>query len=257
LETLLHALLECPAVRPALAWLAALWPAASGGGASPPLTPEVWLLASPAAAWQPRAPPHDLAATEALWTAMRLAVLAAAWRLRCRRCAVGQPFSAADVVDAALADLGRLLRAEFFATSDVVAVAGTSPEWFPRRRPPVPLAVFRAKWCRGGVLADAGVGPPPQRVQWLDVRLGRHALRGAARAAAVAAAGATAAGAAPAAGAAAAGSAPAGPGSAAAAGAAGAGAPGAGAAGAGASGAGAAGAGASGAGASGSRAGGV
>ena len=62
---------------------------------------------------------------------MRLAVLAAAWRLRCQRCASGSQFSAADVVDAALTDLERLLRAEFFAMSDVVAVAGTSSAWFP------------------------------------------------------------------------------------------------------------------------------
>jgi hypothetical protein len=197
LETLLHALLECPAVRPALQWLAALWPAASGGGAPPPITAEVWLQASPTAAWQPRAPSFAPRATAELWAAMRLAVLAAAWRLRCRRCALGQQFSAADVVDAALADLGRLVRAEFCATSDVVAVAGTSPAWFPRRRPPAPVEAFRDKWCRGGVLAVLLPGPPPQASLRLDVRLSQHAMPRAARAAgggAAAAAGTSAGG---------------------------------------------------------------
>ena len=70
LETLQHAFLECPAVRPALAWLAREW--ARGGGAAPPLTAEVWLQGSPAAAWQPA---RD---GQRMWRLLRITLLALA-----------------------------------------------------------------------------------------------------------------------------------------------------------------------------------
>jgi hypothetical protein len=40
LKMLVHALMECPAVRPALQWLACLWQR-TGGGPAPPLSPKV------------------------------------------------------------------------------------------------------------------------------------------------------------------------------------------------------------------------
>jgi hypothetical protein len=77
-ETLLHALLECPAVAPALQWAADVW-ARIEGGTGPPLSPQVWLQGD-SGAWKPRDPNLG-----DLWHALRIAVLAAAWRLRCRR----------------------------------------------------------------------------------------------------------------------------------------------------------------------------
>jgi hypothetical protein len=74
-QTLLHALVECPAVRPGLQWLAQLW-SRTGGGPAPPLPPKVWLQDSPAA-WRPAPGSREL------WAHLRLAVLKAAWRLRC------------------------------------------------------------------------------------------------------------------------------------------------------------------------------
>ncbi|MFM9032730.1 MAG: hypothetical protein ACKOQ4_00285 [Mycobacterium sp.] len=185
-ETLLHALLECPAVRPAVVWLADLWPRVSDGDAAPPLTPAVWLQDSPAG-WRPRfrgrsRPSRE---SEALWAALRLSLLAAAWRLRCRRRVTGQQFSAADVVDATIDSVERLVRAEFAATSDLTELAGTSSSWFPRNRPPVPLDEFVSKWCRGRVIAEAGESGGRS---WMRLRFSACRLSGAARAAAVAAA---------------------------------------------------------------------
>jgi hypothetical protein len=81
----------CPAVRPALQWLARLWPR-TGGGPAPPLSPKVWLQDSPAA-WRPAPGSGELLAH------LRVAGLEAAWRLRCRRQVTGQQFTAADVID--------------------------------------------------------------------------------------------------------------------------------------------------------------
>jgi hypothetical protein len=158
LETLLHALLECPAVRPALQWLAALWPRFDGD-APPPLTPEVWLQDSPAA-WRPRAGGEGGAQR---WAHMRLAVLEAAWRLRCRRHFSDRQFSAADVVGDVIDSVQRRVRADWQRTSqDVTVVAGTSPSWFAQSRPPLSQGGFADVWCAGGVIArlvPAAAGP--------------------------------------------------------------------------------------------------
>ena len=183
LETLLHALLECPPVHRALGWLAGVfWPRASGGGLPPPLTAEVWLLASPAAAWQPSAPQHDGSSTEEVWSVLRLTALEAIWRLRCRRAATGQQFAATDVMVATVTGLSRVLRSEFHAAAGppatgVAAVAGTCPSWFPRRNPRASLEVFQAKWCRGGWMAAAGRAAAPPHAPWLDVRLRARVLQ--------------------------------------------------------------------------------
>ncbi|KAI8463548.1 MAG: hypothetical protein J3K34DRAFT_526893, partial [Monoraphidium minutum] len=114
LETLMHALLDCPAVRPALRWLADLWPRFSGGSA-PPLTAAVWLQDSPAA-WRPHAAQAGAEArahAEQRWAYLRLAVLEAAWRLRCRRRRGGQQFGAADVVDDVIEGVERRVLADW------------------------------------------------------------------------------------------------------------------------------------------------
>jgi glutathione S-transferase len=77
-------------VRPALEWLAQVWPRIDGGH-PPPLTAEVWLLAV-STAWQPQG-----RALTQLWRTLRVALLAAAWQLRTRREAAGEQFTTADV----------------------------------------------------------------------------------------------------------------------------------------------------------------
>ena len=177
LETLQHALLDCPAVRPALQWLAALWPRL--GGSAPPLSPEVWLQDSPAA-WRPQGGSH----AEELWGVLRLAVLWAAWELRCRRQALGQQFVAADVVDAAVDRVERLVRADWQRVgADLREVAGTSPSWFPQRGAPPTEGEFEERWCRGGVIAalvPVAGSQPRLVVRFGSCRLARGAAGGGA-----------------------------------------------------------------------------
>jgi uncharacterized membrane protein YgcG len=168
LESLQHTFMDCPAVRPALQWLAVLWP--RFGGSAPPLSPEVWLQDSPAA-WRPQGGPW----AEELWGLLRLVVLWAAWVLRCRRLATGQQFAAADVVDAAVDRVERLVRADWQRVgSDLREVAGTSPSWFPQRGAPPTEGVFQQRWCAGGVIA--ALVPVAGSRPRLVVRFGAHRL---------------------------------------------------------------------------------
>jgi hypothetical protein len=152
LETLQHALLDCPAVRPALQWLAALW-AQMTGGPAPPLTAAVWLQGSPSA-WRP-GPARDGGGRQWLWGVLRLSLLAEAWRLRCRRRRVaGEQFGPGDIVAALLAVVRRLLLADWQRVgSDVASVAGICPGWLPDRRPAMSALAFEERWCLGGVFA--------------------------------------------------------------------------------------------------------
>lgn len=174
LETLQHALLECPAVRPALQWLAGLWPR-FGGDPAPPLSADVWLLGDPAA-WQPQA---GGATGRQRWAHLRLAVLEAAWRLRCRRHQAGWQLTAADVVDAVIDGVQRRVLADWQRTARAItALAGTSPDWFPRTRPPLTVAFFQELWCAGGVIAQvlpaaAGTQRPRLRLCFEACRLPR------------------------------------------------------------------------------------
>ena len=184
LETLQHALLDCPAVRPALLWLAQTW-ARIGGDRPPPPTAAVWLLADPAA-WHPQR--RTLAP---LWRTLRTALLAAAWGLRCRREASGHQHSAADVVAAFVEDVRRLVVADWHrVVSHITEMAGTHASWFPRRNEVMTVMDFEIAWCTGSVIAHVthGAGRPTLEF-WLD----REAEGFMAAAAAAAAAAATAA----------------------------------------------------------------
>ncbi len=126
LETLLHALLECPAVRPALLWVGRLWVRVDGGNL-PPLTPAVWIQGI-GATWHPQA--SQLAA---LWHTLRIAALSAVWGLRDRRVAETTQFSPADVAESFVRDLRRVLRSESDearASSDVTRIPGAHSSCF-------------------------------------------------------------------------------------------------------------------------------
>jgi hypothetical protein len=143
LETLLHAVMECPAVQLALQWLARL----CGAGPAPPLSPEVWPQDSPAT-WRPAPGSGEL------WAHLRLAVLEAAWRLPCRRQVTGQQFAAADVVDDVINGVERAVRVDWHsAKSDAPELGGASTSWFPGRGQPLSLSGFELRWCGGGVVA--------------------------------------------------------------------------------------------------------
>ena len=120
LETLLHALLDCPAVRPALRWAADLWGRIEGGG-GPPITPQVWLQGEDSA-WQPQRETN-----RPLWHALRFALLLSVWSLRCRRVTRGAQFTPTDVVAACVEDLRRTLLADWQrATADITRMDGVS-----------------------------------------------------------------------------------------------------------------------------------
>ena len=152
LETLLHALLECPAVQPAIRWATDLWVRIDGGPGPPP-SPRVWLQGD-MLAWQPQRRQHVH-----LWHALRLATLSAAWTLRCSRAAWGTQFTAADVAAACVRDLRAVIAADWRrATSDIRRQDGAGPHLFPRNRgragaAPDCVVAFEIKWCGGGVLA--------------------------------------------------------------------------------------------------------
>jgi hypothetical protein len=155
LETLQHAFLDCPAVRPALAWLAREW--TRGGGPAPPLTAEVWLQGSPAAAWQPAKK------LRCLWRVVRTVLLAAAWDLRCMRDKTGEQFDAAAVARACADAVHRLVRADWarVGNRELTASAGVCPSWFPRsRRAHMEWEEFQAAWCEGGIVAHAALSAP-------------------------------------------------------------------------------------------------
>ena len=165
LETLSHALLDCPAVAPALQWLAQLW-VRIDGAPQPPMSPDVWLQADPAA-WQPQRTSHA-----DLWCALRVAMLAAAWSWRLRRAASGEQFGPRHIVFSWVADVRRLVMADWqVATSSCTEMAGAHRSWFPGREPHLDLADFELRWCGGGVVAhvaQGAAGQPPR----LEFRLG-------------------------------------------------------------------------------------
>ena len=122
------------------------------GGSGPPLTPQVWLQGDPGA-WRPQR-----AGLVPVWEAWRVAVLAAAWQLRCRREAWGVQFTPAELAAAAVEDLRRIVVADWLrASTDLTrAMEGVSPTWFPRQPSSAArfgVVEFETKWCEGSVVA--------------------------------------------------------------------------------------------------------
>ena len=149
-ETLVHALLECPAVRPAVVWLAGVVGAIAG--TAPPLDADVWLV-DEGGAWRPPRPARWL------WDTLRCTLLLSAWSLGRRRRSGGPQFSSAAVVDACVRAIERRVLADWQRVrGDVTGVAGTSPWWFRGRHVGLTLAEFEERWCHGGVVASVAPG---------------------------------------------------------------------------------------------------
>ncbi len=166
LETVRHALLDCPAVRPALQWLAELW-ARIEGGAGPPIISRVWLQGD-LEAWRPQ---RDHVR---LWHALRIAMLTSAWHLRLERAARGTQFTPVQLAARFTAAVHRLVRADWRrATSDTTEMAGAHQSWFPaaaRRRSEYGVVAFETEWCASGVFAHVVHGPRGQQPR-LELRL--------------------------------------------------------------------------------------
>lgn len=166
LETVRHALLDCPAVRPALQWLARLWGRIEGG-VEPPITSRVWLQGD-LDAWRPQRE------RVGLWRALRVAMLSAAWDRRMERVVRGTQFGPAEVAAGFVAAVRRLVRADWQrAAADVTDLAGTHRSWFPnaeQRAAQYGLLAFEVEWCAAGVLAHVVHGQRGQRPR-LDMRL--------------------------------------------------------------------------------------
>ena len=67
---------------------------------------------------------------------------------------MGEPFRPAQVVDACIADVRRLVLADWqVASGRCTDMAGTHSSWFPGRRPDLDVVQFETRWCGGGVIA--------------------------------------------------------------------------------------------------------
>ena len=149
-ETLVHALLVCPVVRPAVGWLAGVVGAIVG--TPPPLDASVWLVGDDSV-WRPTRPARWL------WDTLRCTLLLTAWSLGRRRRSGGPQFSSAALVDACVQAIERRVQADWQRVcGDVTSVAGTSPWWFRGRRVELSLAKFEERWCHGGVVAVVAPG---------------------------------------------------------------------------------------------------
>ena len=93
--TATHALLECAQSLPAARWLCDLWAAIDGGGAKPPLHPDV-IIAGRTDTW----PLHRTKTR--LWTLLRLLLLTQIWQAHQRLHSSATPTSPSDIVAAVI-----------------------------------------------------------------------------------------------------------------------------------------------------------
>ena len=157
LETMQHLFLSCPDVSAAADWLCKLWPCVAPGQAAPPVSAAV-LLADDHRVWQPQ----GTDALKELWTTLRLAWLHAVWGLRCRRAADAErnPVSAAAIVGATVATVGRHLRRDFARTVGDARVMSSAPRhWFRGTSvPTLSVDAFLARWGFEGALCTVTPG---------------------------------------------------------------------------------------------------
>jgi hypothetical protein len=155
LETLSHAFLDCPVVRPAVEWLRALWTAVAGE--PPPLQAAV-ILADDHRIWQPPTPPLRF-----LWTVLRLQLLHSIWTLRCSRALTGGEFTAEAVVALAVQRLRSSMLRDFAWVRGDPRQAARDPTCFPRRQQDGgDRGLFESTWGVRGVLCRIGEGSQGQ-----------------------------------------------------------------------------------------------
>ena len=113
--TATHVLLECAQSLPAARWLCDLWAAIDGGGARPPLHPDV-IIAGRTDTW----PLHRTKTR--LWTLLRLLLLTQIWQAHQRLHSSGTPTSPSGIVAAVIRAGTQLLRTDFLTTHTSPAV---------------------------------------------------------------------------------------------------------------------------------------
>lgn len=95
-----------------------------------------------------------------------------------RRVTLGEAFGPSQVVDACVADVRRLVLADWQAAlGSCTDMAGTHSSWFPGRPPDMDVVQFEARWCGGGVIAHV-VHRPGGRQPALEFRLEEAASGG-------------------------------------------------------------------------------
>mgnify|MGYP001809911800 CR=1 FL=1 len=164
LETISHALFDCPAVRPVLEWLCAVWEAMAGE--RPPMDARV-LLGGEGRVWQPVA-----AARAVLWQRLRVATVHAIWWCRCHRQEVtdsGMPLATRACIMVVEHIRDSIQRDFLRVETDVRTLDHAVPVvHFKGRDPALTQEDFDALWCEGGLLAQ-------RSVTGVDVRLSRTA----------------------------------------------------------------------------------
>jgi hypothetical protein len=155
-ETLAHAFVLCPVVRPALRWLRRLSQRVLG--AAPPEDDIAGIIVSGARhLWSPPGPGN---AAWDLWTHLRLQYCFAVWTLTTRRNRTGRGFDSAAIVAVAAAALERAIRHDWLRLSVAAERLPDMPTWCTLGLSRVQLKpeVFRERWLARGVLADLAEG---------------------------------------------------------------------------------------------------
>ena len=158
LETLQHAFMECPAVKPALQWLERLWRRVSGQ--TPPHTAGTWLMGEEAGWSRLQLARGGDAFT---WRTLRLTMLVTAWGLRCERRRSVRQFGPQEVIAAFAERVRQLVEADFQRCSDkMFDVSGACIQWFPHNshRQIFGESGFEARWCCNNVIAQVMPAPP-------------------------------------------------------------------------------------------------
>jgi hypothetical protein len=151
IETLTHAFMDCPTVRPAVTWLLDVWQAVSGE--RPPRSAAV-IIADDHRVWAPR---HKYAAR--LWSRLRVAFLGCLWERRCarHRLTSGSSF-AAHVAVATITALRTAITRDWRRTGGDVRSQTLGPtfchEWFRGRDPALKLEQFVELWATPTFFCD-------------------------------------------------------------------------------------------------------
>ena len=170
-ETLTHAFLECPEVRPAVEWLQQTWEQLAGERYAVPLTP-AFLLADDPEGWVGA----DDGRVYRQWTRLRVAFLGALWEARCSRGGGGGGYGvslARRVAQATAACVVAAVWRDWLRTSGGRA---WSPGWFCAdwwrdAGFVLPMQLFRSSWLKpavfcelrgGGLSLRLGVNEPVQ-----------------------------------------------------------------------------------------------
>ena len=150
LDTVSHALMDCPAAAPVVDWVLRLWAALTPGHPQPPRCP-LLLLADQRTAWQPAEEHAEV------WMTLRVTLLGCLWRCRCGRHAWEEQSAAACALRASAEVVDHLTEAMqrdwVRCKEDVRQLSEEVPsDWFRGRQHAMTTAAFLRRWGMGGRL---------------------------------------------------------------------------------------------------------